>query len=924
MKDPIHASVRRSYNISRSASCDINTSNCTKADAAIPAVFSNFGFVLLKKGQKIPIERDWQNKPRDYDQASQHIQKCGNVGIIIKYPYGLLDQDAPDAFQDVRLPKTTCWETRPGRTVYLLRWTESEAEIAQILQGLGKNPDTAQLKLFSDGHHVGEIKLQRTQQVIPPSHKIVDGERVDYRMVYDAPPAEISFKSLIQDLQRLGISFSERPHKVRLDSSVNRLTQTIEAGSKAVRDRNRKAEEFLQRAIAEAEAHYKKTNKSGIRNDMGFWLAQQLRDLGLDPEKASEYMIRYQRSVQFFGGHEYTLAEAIKTLESAYRTPPRDPPRKPSLDDETEVDPDGLSPEDRARIHQKAMDILLNGDPINYIVDSCSRIVVGGQKSIRKQICCISVQNIVQSQGLHRGAYGESGSGKTHVTIAFTRHLPPEMVVFGSMSSLAVFYHRIPSRTLVVVDDYAGGNETLDTIMKQTSSDFHSGYKHRTVIKQRPVTLEIGSEITWFVTSVDPNQDIQVLNRQIPDNIDDSVETTIKVNQRILERYGKGEAAYPVDESVLISREIFRILRSEPLINVRIPFYERIKWFDNSNRRNLSMFLDLVIAHTGMYRYQRERDADGFYLATEEDFMAACELMFGDDRDAEEILKRLSKKELQLLQFIKQNPRCTQGEMAAHLKISLRRVRSLLYGKDGNGGLCQKVGIEEINETLRDGDRSIHRKVYQIVHDNQLAAWGAVVRLKPLSGGQGDPGTPNGTLKRTLNGTPKSSTGEIEDVVSIDRYIVDTSSPSQDTCGNTDMSQTGPKGSHRPADSDFRGPLEGPIMGPLGSHRPADSDSKGPCAKKIDDVDYTGPDDVISELCRRGDLTDYDRRMLELLVRERDHGAPVFEIAQKMKLPPKDIRDRLKYLESLGLVRNRGRDPKEPHDGDHWVVVGGD
>ncbi len=143
---------------------------------------------------------------------------------------------------------------------------------------------------------------------------------------------------------------------------------------------------------------------------------------------------------------------------------------------------------------------------------------------------------------------------------------------------------------------------------------------------------------------MDSSQYIQVLNRQLPINVDGSAETTTLVNAATIERYGKGEVQFTVDEQVLVCRAIWQILRDEGYINVRIPFHDRIRWHDNSNRRNPSIFMDLVIAHTAMYRYQRDKDADGFYLATEVDCDAAREL-FTDSKDAQELVSRLTRKE---------------------------------------------------------------------------------------------------------------------------------------------------------------------------------------------------------------------------------------------------------------------------------------
>jgi hypothetical protein len=119
------------------------------------------------------------------------------------------------------------------------------------------------------------------------------------------------------------------------------------------------------------------------------------------------------------------------------------------------------------------------------------------------------------------------------------------------MSAKAGFYHDDGNRILRILDDYQVGNEDLDTVIKQTTSEFHEPYSHRTVVKQVAATLRIGSEQVWAITSVNNDHDIQVLNRGIPMNVDDSVELTRKVNARTVERYGMGEAVKPVDKVIL-------------------------------------------------------------------------------------------------------------------------------------------------------------------------------------------------------------------------------------------------------------------------------------------------------------------------------------------------------------------------------------
>jgi len=386
-------------------------------------------------------------------------------------------------------------------------------------------------------------------------------------------------------------------------------------------------------------------------------------------------------------------------------------------------------------IKAKALEILKTGDPSQYIVDSCSETVKGAEKAIKKLCCCVSVQNIRQSAGLHPKLNGDSSGGKTFTVYTFAHHMPKEAVIKGSMSAKAGFYHDDGNRVFRILDDYQAGNEDLDTTIKQTSSEFHASYQHRTVANHAAVLMEIGSEQTWAITSVDSSQEIQVLNRQLPINIDDSATLTAEVNKLTIERYSSGGLQFPISENVLVSRCILQILRDEGYIDVRIPFGDRINWIDTSNRRNPSMFMDLLIAFTAMNRYQREKDSDGYYLATEADFQAAKELF--TDNDAEELVKRLTKKERETLEFMLSKAEgITQDELAEHLKVSRQRAGQILYGQKGAGGLVGKIPIKEtkLSEMVRISDderRTIHKTVYSLTEYNKLADFEAVVKLDP-------------------------------------------------------------------------------------------------------------------------------------------------------------------------------------------------
>lgn len=211
--------------------------------AEISEVFNQPGaaFVLLREGQKYPpIETGWQNKSHNFQEATEHAARGGNVGILAGNGFIGLDQDNPEAFKGLELPISTTWETRPGR---LGMWFKC-FDVAEALVTIGKKPDQAQLKLFQNGTPCGEVKLERTYQATPPSWKILEnGQRADYKLLQKIPPAEISLTKLLSDLQSIGVMFSSK-----LEQNAARL----ESMGKEARQKRSESDESRTRRYAEA------------------------------------------------------------------------------------------------------------------------------------------------------------------------------------------------------------------------------------------------------------------------------------------------------------------------------------------------------------------------------------------------------------------------------------------------------------------------------------------------------------------------------------------------------------------------------------------------------------------------------------------------------------------------------------------------
>ena len=231
----------------------------------ISEIFNNPGnkFVLLPEGIKFPpIEKEWEKRGHTFAEAITHK---GNVGLMAGNGRIGLDQDDPSAFVGLELPTSTTWETRPGRRAMQFLCNDRTPEVLAIH---GKNADQAQIKLYKNGLPVGEVKLERTYQVIPPSWKrLENGLIADYKLISEIPPAEISLKKLLADLKTSGITFSKNEH---LESNAQKLESLVkESKQQKTTSDDRLAKKYAEAALNGEVDKVRNANR-GERNDQLF------------------------------------------------------------------------------------------------------------------------------------------------------------------------------------------------------------------------------------------------------------------------------------------------------------------------------------------------------------------------------------------------------------------------------------------------------------------------------------------------------------------------------------------------------------------------------------------------------------------------------------------------------------------------------
>lgn len=244
----------------------------------VPKVFDLPGatFTLMPVGIKFPPcvpVVGWQ-LPENGHTYKEALEHKGNVGFRAGSRLGEdlvtigLDEDNLAVFQDISLPPTTTWETRPGRLGMLFTCSGG---FADLRQEYNKKPDLAQFKFYKDGKGVGEFKMERTYQVIPNSWKYLDpedgGYRVDYKMTDTRPPAYIDAYALMHTIMEIpGVSLKvngNESHSVK-PITVNRVP--VKANYSPVADSIANSTSYALAALL-AELGATERAQPGARND---------------------------------------------------------------------------------------------------------------------------------------------------------------------------------------------------------------------------------------------------------------------------------------------------------------------------------------------------------------------------------------------------------------------------------------------------------------------------------------------------------------------------------------------------------------------------------------------------------------------------------------------------------------------------------
>lgn len=341
-------------------------------------------------------------------------------------------------------------------------------------------------------------------------------------------------------------------------------------------------------------------------------------------------------------------------------------------------------------VAMEVLNLFANDKFLALVRKNVQKFHVGDWNIIELLILSIAGLSVVNTYGLQPKLSGESGKGKTHAAKSILHLLHPSMYRAASFSSKALFYDKTLRPKTIIFSDDVNLPEDTEEIVRKAVTNWDAPTQHITLDSQRrPSMLFLPQRIVFWLTSVKTTSTMQLLNRQVEMNIDESPEQDrlVERHQRRLSKLGLSE--FYEDDEVNVARAAFFHLNQIDF-RVKIPFIGNIKFNDVSNRRNFPIFLDFIKAYCILNYKARSVDQDGSLVAEKADFDNALELF---KTIAIQQITKLNKVELRIATVIKNYSPCDIEMIKEETELSFTYVYELIHGdkKGNNRGLLEKI-----------------------------------------------------------------------------------------------------------------------------------------------------------------------------------------------------------------------------------------
>jgi energy-coupling factor transporter ATP-binding protein EcfA2 len=322
-------------------------------------------------------------------------------------------------------------------------------------------------------------------------------------------------------------------------------------------------------------------------------------------------------------------------------------------------------------------------DPIDFILDVHQKMHVGDINIAKALLISIGIQSVLNSDGIQPKLSGESGKGKTHCCKCMAHLIPKEYIITGNYSDKVIYYMAkeklMKDGTVLFMDD-VNLTDNMEAIIKKSTSAFQHGDTYISLnTSRKPQTMTTPKRIVWWLTSVDDNQSMQLLNRTFTVSVDVSKEQDQRVHQYQISHAESGSIELFESPEVNKCREILRDIKQHTF-NVIVPFANKIKWDNVDNRRNFSILIDMIKAFAVLRYKDRQISSNNFLVAQKEDMDSALELYEPVKRNQQLKLTDMELKIYDVLRKTDVNNKIDAKLLQDAIGISKERLHQILHG----------------------------------------------------------------------------------------------------------------------------------------------------------------------------------------------------------------------------------------------------
>jgi hypothetical protein len=287
--------------------------------------------------------------------------------------------------------------------------------------------------------------------------------------------------------------------------------------------------------------------------------------------------------------------------------------------------------EEIAKMYERATRnerLLHDPNLLNKLIEECHKKIVREDDTIKAIIlfkCGELVENCTPTS-FNLFLSEESGVGKDHVLRHTLELFPKECREHRAKISPEVlaYWHNADKepewtwdRKSLYLEEVSGSFLDSDT---HTAYSSQANYEGIVLVNQKPIELKVNGKPVMFITTASKNPKYDLLRRYAFTSLDDSVDQTKAI---IKKQWTNAEK----DKKDEYDDNITKALQQLKRVSVKIPFADKVgdvitaKYEINKILRTTnSRFIDLIKASAALHQYQRDKDSNGYVLATADDY----------------------------------------------------------------------------------------------------------------------------------------------------------------------------------------------------------------------------------------------------------------------------------------------------------------